>query len=154
MHSISGILHNHVMFAGLLGWFLAQALKIPIHYIVEKEWDIHRFHGSGGMPSSHTSMSVAATVLAGALHGFDSPLFGLGLVFTSVIMYDATGVRRETGRQATIINRILDMVLVKGEPISDVELKELIGHKPIEVACGALLGLAIAGVYILILTNH
>ena len=154
MHSLAGILHNHVLFAGLIGWFLAQALKIPIHYILEKEWDIHRFHGSGGMPSSHTSMSIAATVLAGALHGFDSPLFGLGVVFTSVIMYDATGVRRETGRQATIINRILDMVLVKGKPISDVELKELVGHKPIEVAGGALLGLAIAGVYISILMNH
>ena len=154
MHPVTGILHNHVMFAGLIGWFLAQALKIPIHYIVEKEWDIHRFHGSGGMPSSHTSMSVAATVLAGALHGFDSALFGLGVVFTSVVMYDATGVRRETGRQATIINRILETVLVKGQPISDVELKELIGHKPIEVAGGALLGLAIAGVYILVLMNH
>ena len=154
MHSIGGILHNHVLLAGFIGWFLAQALKVPIYYFVEKKWDFGRFHGSGGMPSSHTAMSVAATVLAGALHGFDSPLFGLGVVFTSVIMYDATGVRRETGRQATIINRILDTVLVKGQPISDVELKELIGHKPIEVAFGALLGLAIAGVYILILMNR
>ena len=154
MHSISGILHNHVLFAALIGWFLAQALKIPIHYLVEREWDIHRFHGSGSMPSSHTAMCVAATVLAGALYGFDTPYFAIGMVFTSVVMYDATGVRRETGRQATIINRILDMVLIKGQPISDVELKELIGHKPIEVACGALLGLAIAGVYLLILINH
>jgi len=68
-------------------------------------------------------------------------------------MYDATGVRRETGRQATIINRILDLVLVKGKPISDVELKELVGHHPVEVAGGALLGLVIAGVYSLILMN-
>jgi len=153
MHSIAGILRNHVILAGLIGWFLAQALKVPIYYFVEKKWDFHRFHGSGGMPSSHTSMAVAATILAGALHGFDSPLFGLSVVFTSVVMYDATGVRRETGKQATIINRILDTVLVKGQPISDVELKELVGHKPIEVACGALLGLVIAGVYILILMN-
>lgn len=154
MHSISGILHNHVLFAAMIGWFLAQALKIPIHYLVEREWDFHRFHGSGGMPSSHTAMCVAGTVLTGALYGFDTPYFAIGMVFTSVVMYDATGVRRETGRQATIINRILDMVLIKGQPISDVELKELIGHKPIEVACGALLGLAIAGVYLLILINH
>lgn len=154
MHSISGILHNHVLFAAMIGWFLAQALKIPIHYLVEREWDFHRFHGSGGMPSSHTAMCVAGTVLTGALYGFDTPYFAIGMVFTSVVMYDATGVRRETGRQATIINRILDMVLIKGQPISDVELKELIGHKPIEVACGALLGLAIAGVYLLILVNH
>ena len=153
MHSISGLLHNHVLFAGLIGWFLAQALKVPIHYIVEKEWDFSRFHGSGGMPSSHTAMAVAATMLAGALHGYDSAVFGLGVIFTSVIMYDATGVRRETGRQATIINRILDLVLVKGKPISDVELKELVGHHPVEVAGGALLGMLIAVVYILILIN-
>ena len=154
MYPIAGLLHNHPLFAGIIGWFLAQALKIPIHYLVEKEWDLHRFHGSGGMPSSHTSMCVATTVMIGALYGFDSAAFAFGAIFTSVVMYDATGVRRETGRQATIINRILDTVLVKGQPISDVELKELVGHKPIEVACGALLGLAIAGVYILILMNH
>ena len=153
MHPVSGILSNHVLFAGLIGWFLAQALKVPIHYFVEKQWDFSRFHGSGGMPSSHTAMAVAATVLAGVLNGFDSAIFGLGVIFTSIIMYDATGVRRETGRQATIINRILDLVLVKGKPISDVELKELVGHHPVEVAGGALLGLAIAGVYSLILMN-
>lgn len=154
MHSIEGILHNHVLFAGIIGWFLAQALKIPVHYLVEKEWDLSRFHGSGGMPSSHTAMSIAATIMTGAQYGFDSGAFGLGLIFTSVIMYDATGVRRETGRQATIINTILDKVLVHGKPISDVELKELVGHKPIEVAAGAILGIAIAGVYILVLMNH
>ena len=153
MHSISGILHNHVLFAAMIGWFLTRALKIPIHYLVEKEWDIHRFHGSGGMPSSHTAMCVAGTVLTGALYGFDTPYFAIGMVFTSVVMYDATGVRRETGRQATIINRILDLVLVKGKPISDVELKELVGHHPVEVAGGALLGMLIAVVYILILIN-
>ena len=151
MHSISGILHNHVLFAALLGWFLAQALKIPIHYLVEKEWDWGRFHGSGGMPSSHTSMVVSATVMLGALNGFDSPLFAIAAVFSSVVMYDATGVRRETGRQAVVINRILQDVLINGRPISDVELKELVGHKPIEVAGGALLGLVTAVVYLIIL---
>lgn len=151
MHSIAGILHNHVLFAGIIGWFLAQALKIPIHYLVEKKWDFSRFHGSGGMPSSHTAMSVAATVVAGALYGFDSGVFGLGVIFTSVVMYDATGVRRETGRQATIINQILQDVLINGKPISDTELKELVGHKPIEVAGGAVLGIAIAVVYLFFL---
>lgn len=151
MHPISGILNNHVLFAALIGWFLAQALKIPIHYLVEKEWDLHRFHGSGGMPSSHTAMVVSASIMLGALHGFDSPLFAVALVFSSVVMYDATGVRRETGRQAEVINQILQDVLINGRPISDVELKELVGHKPIEVAGGAILGVAIASVYLMIL---
>lgn len=151
MHPISGILHNHVLFAALMGWFLAQAFKIPINYLVEKKWDWTRFHGSGGMPSSHTSMVVSASIMLGALNGFDSPLFAAALVFSSVVMYDATGVRRETGRQAEVINQILQDVLINGRPISDVELKELVGHKPIEVAAGAILGVAIAVVYLLIL---
>jgi len=151
VHPISGILHNHVLFAALIGWFLAQALKIPIYYLVEGKWDWHRFHGSGGMPSSHTSMVVSASIMLGALNGFDSALFAAALVFSSVVMYDATGVRRETGRQAEIINQILQDVLINGRPISNVELKELVGHKPIEVAAGAILGIAIAVVYLLIL---
>ena len=151
MHPISGILHNHVLFAALIGWFLAQALKIPIYYLVEGKWDWHRFHGSGGMPSSHTAMVVSASIMVGALNGFDSSLFAAALVFSSVVMYDATGVRRETGRQAEVINQILQDVLINGRPISNVELKELVGHKPTEVAAGALLGIAIAVVYLFIL---
>ena len=151
MQPISGLLHNHVLLAAILGWFLAQTLKIPIHYMVEREWDWHRFHGSGGMPSSHTSMVVSATIMIGALNGFDSMLFAAAAVFSSVVMYDATGVRRETGRQAVIINRILQDVLINGRKISNVELKELVGHKPTEVFGGALLGVAIATVYLIIL---
>ncbi len=152
MHPISGILDNHVLLAALIGWFLAQALKIPIYYLVEGKWDWRRFHGSGGgMPSSHTSMVVSAAIMVGALQGFDSTVFAAALVFSSVVMYDATGVRRETGRQAEIINRILQDVLINGRPISNVELKELVGHKPIEVAAGALLGIVIAVVYLMIL---
>lgn len=151
MHPISGIWHNHVLFAALIGWFLAQALKIPIYYLVEGKWDWRRFHGSGGMPSSHTSMVVAASIMLGALNGFDSAVFAASVVFSSVVMYDATGVRRETGRQAQIINQILQDVLINGRPISDVELKELVGHKPTEVAVGALLGITIAVIYLSVL---
>lgn len=151
MHSIAGLMHNHVLFAALIGWFLAQALKIPIYYLVEKKWDWHRFHGSGGMPSSHTAMVVSASIMVGALNGFDTALFAVSAVFSSVVMYDAAGVRRETGRQAQVINRILQDVLINGRPISDVELKELVGHKPIEVAGGAILGIVTTAVYLLIL---
>lgn len=148
MQSLLDIFKNHTLFAALLGWFTAQTLKIPIHYLVEHEWDIHRFHGSGGMPSSHSAMVVAAAVMVGAIEGFGSAAFTIAVVLACIVMYDATGVRRETGRQATIINQILRDVLINGKPISDEELKELVGHKPIEVAGGALLGLVIAAIYI------
>ena len=151
MHSISGIWHNHVLFAAVIGWFLAQALKIPVYYLVEGKWDWKRFYGSGGMPSSHTAMVVAASIMVGALNGFDSALFAVAAVFSSVVMYDATGVRRETGRQAVIINRILQDALINGRHISNVELKDLVGHKPIEVAAGAVLGFVIAAVYLVVM---
>ena len=154
MHSILEVLQNHVLFAALIGWFVAQGLKIPIHYLVEHEWDIHRFHGSGGMPSSHSALVVSAAVMVGSVYGFDSALFALAVVLSLIVMYDAAGVRRETGTQATVINQILKDMLLNGKKISDEELKELVGHKPVEVAGGALVGFVVACVYIAVLMNH
>ncbi|MBR4067662.1 MAG: divergent PAP2 family protein [Clostridia bacterium] len=151
MASIAGILNNHVLFIILLGWFVAQAIKIPIHRIVEHEWDLTRFFGSGGMPSSHSSMVTAGAVAIGVLQGFDSPVFALAVAFALIVMYDAAGVRRETGTQAAVINQILKDVLINGKQISDEELKELVGHTPLEVACGAITGLLVATVYLIIL---
>lgn len=153
MNSILGLFSNHVLFAALIGWFLAQGLKIPIHFLVEHEWNFSRFHGSGGMPSSHSAMVVAASLMIGAMSGFDSTVFAVSVVIACIVMYDATGVRRETGKQATVINQILRDVLVNGKPISDAELKELVGHKPIEVAGGALVGILVAVVYMLCLSK-
>ncbi|MEF9878977.1 MAG: divergent PAP2 family protein [Clostridia bacterium] len=154
MHSILDIVNNHVLFAALIGWFIAQGLKIPIHYMVEHEWDFNRIHGSGGMPSSHSAMVTTAVFMVGALQGFDTPAFAISAVLACIVMYDAAGVRRETGRQAIVINQILKDALFNGKEISNEELKELVGHKPIEVAGGALVGLLVAVVYIAILMNY
>lgn len=151
MASIAGLLNNHVLFVVLLGWFVAQTLKIPIYRIVEHKWDFSRFHGSGGMPSSHSSMVTAGAVAIGVLEGFDKPIFALAVAFAMIVMYDAAGVRRETGTQAAVINQILKDVLINGKQISDEELKELVGHTPLEVACGAILGAVVATVYMIIL---
>ena len=85
-------------------------------------------------------MVVSAAIMVGATNGYASGVFAVAVVVALIVMYDATGVRRETGRQATVINQILQDVLINGKPISDAELKELVGHKPIEVAGGALVG--------------
>ncbi len=153
MPSIFGIFSNHVLIGALAGWVVAQCLKIPIHYLVEREWDWHRFHGSGGMPSSHSAMVTAAAVMSGFECGFDHPLFALAVALALIVMYDAAGVRRETGRQATVINQILRDVLINGKPISEGELKELVGHKPIEVAAGALTGVVVALGYLYFFVN-
>ncbi|MBQ8201391.1 MAG: divergent PAP2 family protein [Clostridia bacterium] len=150
MHDIAGILTNRVVWCCFTAWFVAQAIKIPTYYLVEKKLDFSRFFGSGGMPSSHTALVVALMIMVGATEGFDSSHFAMAMAFASIVMYDATGVRRETGLQAQILNEILRKVFVDGQPISDDELKELIGHTKIEVAGGVIVGLLTALAFILL----
>ena len=148
MRNILDIFRNHAVICSLIAWFMAQALKIPLYYRVEHKWDWHRFTGSGGMPSSHTAMVVALCIVVGTLEGFDTMAFGVSFVLATIVMYDATGVRRETGTQATVINQILKDVLINGKRISDEELKELVGHTPFEVLGGAILGTITALCYL------
>ena len=148
MHTLDGILLNHVVICSLIAWFVAQALKVPLYYRVEHRWNWRRFVGSGGMPSSHTAMVVALSITVGTLEGFNSALFGICFVLSTIVMYDATGVRRETGTQATVINQILTDVLINGKRISDEELKELVGHTPFEVLGGFVLGAITAMTYL------
>ena len=145
---------NQVLMSGVIGWGVAQVLKTIIDIALNKSFNPERLTGSGGMPSSHTAMVVSAAIMVGATNGYASGVFAVAVVVALIVMYDATGVRRETGRQATVINQILQDVLINGKPISDAELKELVGHKPIEVAGGALVGLVVAGIYILALAGR
>ncbi len=148
MHSLAGLLENRVLMCCLTAWFVAQSLKIPTYYLVEKRWDWRRFFGSGGMPSSHTAFVVSLTVMIGVTEGFDTALFAAVFTLAAIVMYDATGVRHETGIQAQVINELVRKVFVN-EPLSNEELKELIGHTKIEVAGGTIVGLLTAGVYLL-----
>ena len=148
MFGLEGILHNHAVICSLIAWFAAQALKIPLYYRVEHRWEWERFVGSGGMPSSHTAMVIALALTVGTLQGFDTAVFGVCFVLASIVMYDATGVRRETGTQATVINQILKDVLINGKRISDEELKELVGHTPFEVLGGVVVGLTTTLLYL------
>lgn len=151
MHDLLEIFYNRTLLCALSGWFLAQAIKIPTYYIVEKKWDWHRFFGSGGMPSSHTAMVVAMALSVGVFDGFSTPEFAMSFVLAAIVMYDASGVRRETGRQGQVINEILQKVLVDGKPISDSELKELVGHSPLEVLGGAIVGVMVALFWLIVL---
>lgn len=150
MESLRSIVNNGALICSLLSWFIAQSLKIPLYRIVEKKWDFRRFFGSGGMPSSHTALVVSLAIMVGRLEGFGTPAFAMCFGFAAIVMADAAGVRRETGAQATVINQILRDVLVEGKPISDEQLKELVGHTPFEVLCGALIGIITSILYILI----
>ena len=150
MHSLTEIFSNQILWCAVSGWFLAQALKIPTYWLVEKKLDLMRFFGSGGMPSSHTAFVVSLAIMIGYTEGFASSLFALSVVLASIVMYDATGVRKETGNQAEVINEILRKVFVDGQPIAEVDLKELVGHTKLEVMGGALVGVVCAVLFILL----
>lgn len=146
--SILRIFQNGVLICAVISWFAAQALKVPVYALVEKKWNFRRFFGSGGMPSSHTSFVVALALMVGHALGFETPEFAITFVLACIVMYDAAGVRREAGTQAAVINQILRDVLIDGKPISDEALKELVGHTPLEVFAGAILGIIVTAIYL------
>lgn len=139
MYDFQAILQNTPLWAAIIAWAAAQGIKIILTLIVDKRFDASRIVGTGGMPSSHSSFTMALSFSIGKYYGFDSPLFAIALIFSFVTMYDAQGIRRAAGKQAEILN-----MLILEHKIPDVDkLKELLGHTPLEVAAGALLGIVI-----------
>ena len=141
--NLLGIFHNHVLLTALAAWILAQALKIPIDYFQSHTWNWALFFAAGGMPSSHSALVTSTAMAAGLHYGFDSPVFGLATAVAMVVVYDATGIRRQAGMQAQKIN-ILVEELLQGHPISQEHLREVLGHTPLEALGGVLLGLLVA----------
>jgi acid phosphatase family membrane protein YuiD len=141
--NLSGVLQNHVLLTGLAGWILAQVLKIPIDYFRERRWDWALFFAAGGMPSSHSALVTSTAVAVGLYYGFDGPLFGMAVAIAMIVVYDATGIRRQAGMQAQKINVLVEQLL-QGHPISQEHLREVLGHTPLEALGGVLLGLVVA----------
>lgn len=137
------LLNNRVLIAALVSWFLGQALKVPVEYLLKRQWNWALWFSSGGMPSSHSSLMVATTLSVGLYHGFDNPLFAIAFAISMIVVYDATGVRREAGFHAQKINLLIEE-LFRGQRIPQAQLKEVLGHTPREVIAGILLGTAIA----------
>ena len=139
---MSGLFQNRVLISCLSTWLLAQALKIPIEYILKHRWNWAVLFSMGGMPSSHSALVVSTALSIGIYFGFNNPLFALAVVVAMVVVYDATGIRRQAGLHARKINIMIDELLA-GHPISDVQLKEVLGHSPREVVGGFILGIII-----------
>ncbi len=140
---------NPILIPAITGWFAAQLLKVLLILIVQKKLDVTRFVGAGGMPSAHTAFVVALAASIGLRYGWDSALFALGSALAIVVMYDAMGVRRAAGKQAARINEIDEIIRILTSMDQDTEEKqeqllELLGHTPMEVLAGALLGITIA----------
>ena len=142
---LSLIFRNDIIIIAFITWVLNQSLKLIIFYITEKKWDVMRFIGAGGMPSTHSALSVCVATTIGLKEGWDSPLFALAAVIAFIIMADAAGVRREAGEQAKVLNKII-LEFFKEIKLKDRRLKELVGHTPFEVIVGAFVGTVMAWV--------
>ena len=138
-----GIFHNQVLLAALLSWTLAQGLKVPLEYISTRRWNWALFFQAGGMPSSHTALIISTTHAIGLFQGFDTPLYALCFALCMIVIYDATGIRRQAGKHAEIINAMIED-LASGHPLKEEQLREVLGHTPLEALGGLLLGLLIA----------
>jgi uncharacterized protein len=141
--NLSNILHNQVMMTAMLAWGLAQSLKVPIDFLQSHKWNWALFFAAGGMPSSHSALVTSTAIAVGLYYGFDNPLFAVATTVAMIVVYDATGIRRQAGMQAQKIN-ILVEELLKGHPISEEHLREVLGHTPLEALGGVLLGLVVA----------
>ena len=144
-------LGNLILILSAASWATAQVLKVVIQLLTKKRLDWRRIWGSGGMPSSHSAFVCACAASTGMLYGFSSPLFAIAAVIAIVVMYDAANVRKAAGEQAKILNYMMDHWSEMKPELFGKELKELLGHTPMQVVMGALLGVAIGllGTYLI-----
>jgi len=140
---MSSILHNYVLIAALIAWAIAQTLKIPIEYLQTHRWNWALLVQPGGMPSSHSALIVGITHGIGLSVGFGTPLFALAFAISMIVIYDATGIRRQAGKHAELINAMIND-LAAGNPLKEEQLREVLGHTPLEALGGIVLGLLVA----------
>ncbi|WP_022765742.1 divergent PAP2 family protein [Butyrivibrio sp. XPD2006] len=144
MSFINGVLSNKILLAAFCGWLVAQVLKTIIYVAVNKSFNPERLLGDGGMPSSHSATVMAMVTSTAFYFGPDTFEFAVTAILALIVMHDAMGVRRETGKQAKVINNMMDWFVQMDSDISPEEkLKEFVGHSPTQVFFGALLGIVV-----------
>ncbi|XP_027343675.1 uncharacterized protein LOC113856164 [Abrus precatorius] len=150
MHSpISSIFSNYPLISAILAFALSQSIKFFTTWFKERRWDLKQLVGSGGMPSSHSATVTALAAAIGFQEGLGAPLFAIALVLACVVMYDATGVRLQAGRQAEVLNQIVYELPAEHPLAESRPLRELLGHTPSQVIAGGLLGVLTAAIGLL-----
>ena len=146
------IVTNRILIVGVVSWFLAQVFKCISNLILTKKFSIERLFGDGGMPSGHSATVVSVAVATGLYQGFDSAVFAVAMIVAIVVMHDAMNVRYQAGKQAELLNVMADMFeKITGADLPNEEkLKELLGHTPLQVAAGCVLGVATAVIMYLV----
>ena len=144
MQDFGNIIHNQVLLVALFACFLAQGLKLVIELIKNGKVNIRFLVTTGGMPSSHSALVGALATGVGQSLGWSSTEFAIACLFAIIVMYDAAGVRQAAGKQAKILNQILDEMFQEGKEFNEERLKELLGHTPVQVLAGLALGIGIS----------
>lgn len=140
---IKELFNNQALIGALIGWTIAQTVKVPLEYLRTKRWNWVLLFRTGGMPSSHTALVAGVAHGIGLRDGFDSTVYAMAATLAIVVIYDATGIRRQAGKHATLINAMIQD-LASGHPLKQEMLRDVLGHTPLEALGGLLLGLASA----------
>lgn len=144
--NITTVFSNQVLLAALTAWFLAQAIKVPLEFLSTRKWNWALLMSTGGMPSSHSALVAGACHGIGLYNGFNTSLYALSFVLAMIVIYDATGIRRQAGLHAALINAMIDD-LATGHPLKNEQLREVLGHSPMEAFVGTLMGIACAQIF-------
>lgn len=157
LNELGRLFTNEILLVPAFSWLVAQLLKTLINGIAHKEWSAERLWGDGGMPSGHSATVTSLALMCGFLQGFGSVYFAITAILAIIVMHDALGVRRETGKQAVSIIRMVaiinEYVVEKDEELKTDKLKVLVGHTPLQVVCGAFVGLIVVLVYVFGIKN-
>ena len=142
MNDIQKLVTNKYLYVPLLLWFCIQVFKVICDLVKTKKFNFKRIMGAGGMPSSHSAVVAGLATLVGKYQGVDTPIFAVAFIMAIVVMYDACGVRRAAGKQAALLNKLVETPGLTGIQVSE-RLVEVLGHTPIQVFVGALIGVVV-----------
>ena len=142
MEDIQKLVTNKYLYVQLLLWFCIQVFKVICDLVKTKKFNFKRIMGAGGMPSSHTAVVTSLAMLVGKSEGFDSAMFAVALVFAMVVTYDTAGDRRAAGKQAHLLNKIIETPGLTGVEVQE-RLVEVLGHTPLQVIVGAIIGITV-----------
>ena len=146
MNNLTGLIQNQYLYIPLLLWFFIQLFKVIYDLIKTKKFNFKRILGAGGMPSSHSAVVVSLATLIGKNVGVDTPLFAVSVILACIVMYDAAGIRRAAGKQAQLLNKLVETPGLTGVQVTE-RLVEVLGHTPTQVLVGAIIGL-VAGLIV------
>lgn len=139
------MIHNKCIYVPFTLWFFIQGFKVLTELIINKRLDVKRIIGAGGMPSSHSAVVCSLATCVGKEYGFNSGTFAIAMIMAFIVMYDAAGVRRAAGKQARILNKILETPGLTSLEVQE-KLVEMLGHTPIQVFVGAILGIVVGAI--------